>query len=232
MNTIFSKASEAERETIIFQYTNWESVADGYQNQYQVGQAVGDHFFICPTNEYAQGMTERGASVKYYYFTHRTSTSLWGEWMGVLHADEIEYIFGQPINKSLQYRERERELSRRMVHAVSEFARTGNPAPEGETWPEYSKENPVYYIFNAEDEGSKGDEKQKADKLGKGPMATACAFWNDYLPRLRTWAEPQNLPCMNLEDSSRTSTSTHISAPSMSIAMLVLLLATHLLTGM
>lgn len=53
-----------------FQYTNWESVADGYQNQYQVGQAVGDHFFICPTNEYAQGMTERGASVKYYYFTH------------------------------------------------------------------------------------------------------------------------------------------------------------------
>lgn len=45
--------------------------------------------------------------------------------MGVLHADEIEYIFGQPINKSLQYRERERELSRRMVHAVSEFARTG-----------------------------------------------------------------------------------------------------------
>lgn len=55
----------------------------------------------------------------------RTSTSLWGEWMGVLHADEIEYIFGQPINKTLQYRERERDLSRRMVRAVSEFARTG-----------------------------------------------------------------------------------------------------------
>lgn len=55
----------------------------------------------------------------------RTSTSLWGEWMGVMHGDEIEYIFGQPINKSLQYRERERELSRRMVRSVSEFARTG-----------------------------------------------------------------------------------------------------------
>lgn len=55
----------------------------------------------------------------------RTSTSLWGDWMGVLHSDEIEYIFGQPINKSLQYRERERELSRRMVQAVSEFARSG-----------------------------------------------------------------------------------------------------------
>lgn len=54
----------------IFQYTNWESLSDGYKNQYQVGQAVGDHFFICPTNEYAQGMADRGASVLYYYFTH------------------------------------------------------------------------------------------------------------------------------------------------------------------
>lgn len=52
------------------QYTNWENINDGFQNQYQVGQAVGDHFFICPTNEYAAGMTAQGASVLYYYFTH------------------------------------------------------------------------------------------------------------------------------------------------------------------
>lgn len=45
--------------------------------------------------------------------------------MGVLHGDEIEYIFGQPQNQSLQYRLRERDLSKRMVAAVSEFARTG-----------------------------------------------------------------------------------------------------------
>lgn len=59
-----------------------------------------------------------------------------------------------------------------------------NPALEGEIWPEYSRENPVYYIFNAE-----GDKKHnKTEKFGRGPMATACAFWNDYLPRLRMWA--------------------------------------------
>lgn len=58
-----------------------------------------------------------------------------------------------------------------------------NPALEGETWPQYTKESPVYYIFNAE-----GDEKHKSEQLGRGPMATACAFWNDYLPRLRQWA--------------------------------------------
>ena len=57
------------------QYTNWENVNDGFQNQYQVSQAVGDHFFICPTNEYAAGMAARGASILYYYFTHVSTTS-------------------------------------------------------------------------------------------------------------------------------------------------------------
>lgn len=57
-----------------------------------------------------------------------------------------------------------------------------NPAMEEEEWPEYTSENPVYYIFNAE-----GDEKHNKEKLGKGPMASACAFWNSYLPRFKTW---------------------------------------------
>lgn len=47
----------------------------GYQNQQQIGRAVGDHFFTCPTNEYAQALAERGASVHYYYFTHVSTTS-------------------------------------------------------------------------------------------------------------------------------------------------------------
>lgn len=57
-----------------------------------------------------------------------------------------------------------------------------NPTPEGENWPLYTKDNPIYYTFNAE-----GDEKQVKENLGKGPMSTACAFWNDFLPRLRAW---------------------------------------------
>lgn len=59
------------------------------------------------------------------FLLKRTSTSLWGEWMGVMHADEIEYIFGHPLNSTLQYRQRERDLSRVMVQSVSKFAKTG-----------------------------------------------------------------------------------------------------------
>lgn len=63
------------------------------------------------------------------------------------------------------------------------FLYNRNPSLEDEEWPEYSKENPIYRIFNAE-----GDEKQPKENYGKGPMASACAFWNTYLPRLKTWA--------------------------------------------
>lgn len=38
----------------------------------------------------------------------------------------------------------------------------------------YTKEHPQYFIFNADKVG-----------IGRGPRATACAFWNDFLPRLR-----------------------------------------------
>jgi len=41
-------------------------------------------------------------------------------------------------------------------------------------WPTYTKEHPKYYILNAEKSGT-----------GKGPRTTACAFWNDFLPKLK-----------------------------------------------
>lgn len=55
---------------IFLQYTDWEHVNDGYLNQKMVGEIVGDYFFICPTNEFAQVAAERGMKVYYYYFTH------------------------------------------------------------------------------------------------------------------------------------------------------------------
>lgn len=41
-------------------------------------------------------------------------------------------------------------------------------------WPPYTSNEPSYYIFNGETNG-----------LGKGPRTAACAFWNDFLPRLK-----------------------------------------------
>lgn len=57
------------------------------------------------------------------------------------------------------------------------------PLIENYAWPLHTRENPAYYIFSAE-----GHENPKVPKFGRGPMATSCAFWNDFLPRVRAWS--------------------------------------------
>jgi acetylcholinesterase len=60
------------------QYTGYETPNDGYQNQQHIAKAVADHFFICPTNEFAITLADRGAKVFYYYFTHVSIRELSG----------------------------------------------------------------------------------------------------------------------------------------------------------
>jgi acetylcholinesterase len=45
--------------------------------------------------------------------------------MGVMHGDEIEYVFGHPLNTSLKYNRNERDLSRRIMEIFARFALTG-----------------------------------------------------------------------------------------------------------
>ena len=45
--------------------------------------------------------------------------------MGVMHADEVEYVFGQPFNTTRNYTKAERELSSRIMEYFATFAKTG-----------------------------------------------------------------------------------------------------------
>ena len=53
----------------LLQYTDWEHLGDGYLNQKKIAEVVGDYFFICPTNLFAEYFAARGTRVYYYYFT-------------------------------------------------------------------------------------------------------------------------------------------------------------------
>jgi acetylcholinesterase len=107
------------------QYTAWEHMTDGYLNQKMIGDMVGDYFFICPTNHFANMMAENGVPVYYYYFAQRSSTSLWGDWMGVMHGDEIDYVFGRPLDPARGFTEAERQLSKSIMGYYRQFAATG-----------------------------------------------------------------------------------------------------------
>lgn len=216
-NTIFKNMSTLERDAITFQYTDWEHVSDGYLNQKMIGDVVGDYFFICPSTHFAQLFAERGMKVYYYFFTQRTSTNLWGEWMGVMHGDEIEYVFGHPLNQSLQYSKEERDLSLRMMQAYSRFALLGRPMAEGVEWPTYSRDQPQYFIFDAEKSG-----------LGKGPRATSCAFWNEFLPRLKGVPDPPE-SCDTAVASSVSAGARRVYNLMSSISLLFLLITTAII---
>lgn len=53
----------------MLQYTDWENLSDKYLNQKVLGDLVGDYFFVCPTNLFANVFAEQGGKVYYYFFT-------------------------------------------------------------------------------------------------------------------------------------------------------------------
>jgi acetylcholinesterase len=60
-----------------------------------------------------------------YYFDQRSSVNPWPDWTGVLHGDEINFIFGEPLNDLFKYTEEEKELARDMMTYWGNFAKTG-----------------------------------------------------------------------------------------------------------
>ena len=68
-NTWYFLPSVAQSLFRLLQYTDWEHLGDGYLNQKKVAEVVGDYFFICPTNLFAEYFAARGTTVYYYYFT-------------------------------------------------------------------------------------------------------------------------------------------------------------------
>ena len=62
-----------------------------------------------------------------YKFGHRTEHSPWPAWSGVMHGDEIAYVFGDPLRSrpALEYTEAERTLSGNMMAFWANFAKTG-----------------------------------------------------------------------------------------------------------
>ena len=81
--------------------------------------------FACPAYELAVAAAAAQNPVYFYRFTDRSSNNPRPEWMGVLHGDEIMYIFGIPLHPEFGYNQAEADLSRKMMKYWANFARTG-----------------------------------------------------------------------------------------------------------
>ncbi|XP_064112237.1 acetylcholinesterase-like isoform X1 [Macrobrachium nipponense] len=171
--------NDVVRQAIMFEYTNWLNPDDGAMNRDAIDKMVGDYHFTCNANELAYYYALAGNNVYYYYYQHRSSQHLWPKWMGVLHGDEIAFVFGNPLNPEKQYTLEEQDLSRRMMTYWANFAKTGNPS-EGtnnawtETfWPVHTALGREYLTLSI-----------NSTAIGRGPRLKKCAFWKKFAPKL------------------------------------------------
>ena len=122
-------------DAISFQYTSWAgtSLDDSASNLAGLDAALGDSNFICPLNRFAAAFADAGVPVYMYFFTEAYSSNPWPSWMGVMHGDEIIFMFGHVLRDSsvrtgrwpIAYTPGEKELSRRMMTYWTNFAKSG-----------------------------------------------------------------------------------------------------------
>lgn len=190
-------ANDIGLEAVVLQYTDWMDENNGLKNRDAMDDIVGDHNVICPLAHFARTYAQHHAlkanvgsgfnlmnsagnaqgGIYLYLFDHRASNLAWPEWMGVIHGYEIEFVFGLPLEKRLNYTLEEEKLSRRMMKYWANFARTGNPneglSDRGRRWPLFTVSEQKHVGLNTEQL-----------KIHKGLRNQMCAFWNRFLPRL------------------------------------------------
>ncbi len=126
LNDMFRGYNKIVKEAIAYEYLDWLNPRDSLKLIDSLDKMVGDFHFTCAVNELGYRYAEAGQNTVYmYYFKQRSSVSPWPPWMGVLHGDEIAFVFGEPLNPSKGYRREDVQLSRRMMRYWANFARTG-----------------------------------------------------------------------------------------------------------
>ncbi|KAL3243824.1 hypothetical protein MRX96_019643 [Rhipicephalus microplus] len=88
---------------------------------------VGDYHFTCPVVRWADTFARAGIPVYQYVFARRSSQNPWPQWTGVIHGEEVPFVFGEPLNDTYCYSEEDKTLSRRIMRYWANFAKTGNP---------------------------------------------------------------------------------------------------------
>ncbi|XP_077961162.1 cholinesterase [Gasterosteus aculeatus] len=167
-------ASNVMRDGAVFQYTDWTDENNRMSNRDSLGSLVGDQYFVCPVLEFAQRYSQHGGKTFLYLFDHRSSVNPWPEWMGVLHSDELDFVFGMPLNASLGYTKNEVNMTKKFMKHWANFARTGNPGIDGNNWPVFHPERQEYVTLNY------NQHQQK-----RMMRAKECHLWNTFIPKVQ-----------------------------------------------
>ena len=120
-------SSAAVMNAIQYRYTNWNNVHNDDRNFENFDEAAGDFHFVCPVVDFASIYAINKQDVFFYHFTQRSSKHFWPDWLGVMHGDEVSFVFGEPLNPEKNFTYSEKVLSRKILKYWSNFVRYENP---------------------------------------------------------------------------------------------------------
>lgn len=202
-------ASPLVLKAITHRYTYWNNVNDTFHNRENLDDAAGDFHFICPVVDLSNQYALYGQKVFFYLYTHRNSKHYWPDWLGVMHADEITFVFGEPLNNTLNFTHAEKVFTRRIIKYWSNFAKYGDPNGYSEfdndtyldsqrtnmKFNEYEKVTkslqqkielwPRYKIgMNTDKERIHMRLDGQYTELGNNLRAEYCAFWGKFMSEI------------------------------------------------
>ncbi|XP_039255623.2 fatty acyl-CoA hydrolase precursor, medium chain-like [Styela clava] len=147
-------------------------------------EAIADCWFVSKSARFAEKVKESGQRAYFFEFTLKPAMydarpkdfPRLFKFDTADHADDFPYMFGLPFvrelaggdNPALYFSDIDKEISKKFMHLIAHFAKTGSP-PEELGWPQY----PRYAVIN------KGITISK-DNFQSNRMY----FWNEVIPKL------------------------------------------------
>ncbi|KAL9966485.1 hypothetical protein ACROYT_G024567 [Oculina patagonica] len=167
------KTADLIADALEFTYTPWPDNSDKYALRSQLVDLIGDYLFVAPIHEVADFHSQH-APVYMYEFAHRSKkASIYPEWMGVPHFENVLYDFGVPLFPGLSsnYDTADRNVSLFIMEANANFVKFGDPTPQpvsGVTWERYNASHRAYLRVDPN------------PKMAAAFAPRRMAFWNDY----------------------------------------------------
>lgn len=136
----------------------------------------GDIYITARSQRLANLVAKKNSNVYMYELEHRPSFSINPTFIRAGHGDDVLYAFGLPLQMADLPKD-EARLTRRMVEAVSNFARSGNPNPQDAhtQWPRYTTEKRELMSFTTFRDNEKSPIKASSHDA-------AVTFWHEIIP--------------------------------------------------
>ena len=208
-----NKSQKILIDAILFHYTKLTSSFDSNNNNSYLNRVnyfnalsriIGDRHFVCPSIKLLDIYARRNESVYSYFYSHRITSSPWPSWYGVVHADELAMVMGQPLavrphtsaistnpwlSPKAGYSHWEKKLSKEIILYWSNFAKFSNPnTPDSKTeqhdFNEILQEWPLYKSLTTADSQKNFILKANGSKIARSLAFEECQLWNHFLPTI------------------------------------------------